>query len=625
MTKRVFFIEIGLLVGFTSVIVFAQLLAGPIWAQLSGSPAFASPFLGVTGLALWSSLIIISCFQPARVTQFFRNSKGLRCFRMVSTFLGFSILYPFGFQFDAVFPWAPTTSIVISVFVCGLALWFHWAFVLQAFLVTVAIGSYLSAPPYLWCITDLRHTLNIHALTTSFIVLTVAVNLFRRCLHAKQREQGALLAIFIGEERLDAYFLLALVACSMSYFYAGLAKIYVSGDTGLFVDGLSWVWREKIDHLVHYFFLIGSTWIPNFCEITVALEFLRNPYVRITMCAIVLLAELGMITFLMSRRYWLVSIIGCQLLHIGFSIMCGTYFWHWIVINSFLIFCYSRDRFSRYTTTFDFHERALVTVSFFFLSPLVFHTCALGWLTGSEDRVVVLSWQVVEEFTQEKSVRAEHHLAVIDPVSGSMTMPINPNHFFPYEKSFQMSWKLGHVFDDPEYAKSISKNMTGITTTSPDAIDENVQASVIAHESSVTRKITTAKLKKKVPVSFLGKVKDVFACCKNFYKFRLYGQWHEQLICRSSVVRNLVSDLHQVLNDAHLRRRKKAIWPPYYSHMTFNSKLFQVDEGNQEVNEYLLVKHVYDNDFQLINHNILFRCSVSPTGNQGEPSDASNH
>ncbi len=64
-----------------------------------------------------------------------------------------------------------------------------------------------------------------------------------------------------------------------------------------------------------------------------------------------------------------------------------------------------------------------------------------------------------------------------------------------------MSWKLGHVFDDPEYAKSISKNMTGITTTSPDAIDENVQASVIAHESSVTRNITTTKLKKTVPVS----------------------------------------------------------------------------------------------------------------------------
>ena len=335
--KKSLIIECSLLAGLTSLIVFGQLLAGPIWAQLSGAGAFASAFFGVTGLLIWMVVFFIACFSPPEVAHFFRVSKGLQCIRVVSVILGFSIIYPFGFQFDNAYPWAPTANVMLNAIVCALAIWHNWAYVLHAFLVTVAFGSYLSVPPYSWDFTDLRHTLNLQAITVAAIVLTAGIGLIRSRCQNKCNENSVLSFVLSGSARYKAFLILALIACSISYFYAGVMKVIVSSRTDWLVDGISWIWREKIDQLVQYFSVIGCTWIPNFCDVTIAIECFHNPFIRITMCSIVLLGELGAITCLLSRRYWLVSIIGCQLLHIGFTIMCGAYFWHWFVMNCILL------------------------------------------------------------------------------------------------------------------------------------------------------------------------------------------------------------------------------------------------------------------------------------------------
>ena len=168
-----------------------------------------------------------------------------------------------------------------------------------------------------------------------------------------------------------------------------------------------------------------------------------------------------------------------------------------------------------------------------------------------------------------------------------------------------MSWRFDDLFSDPDYIEIITTN-----THMSEGQDSTLRVTNDTLNTIGSREKPIKNLKKTESSSIYQKVCAAFSAGLEFYKYRFFGEWHEHLVSRTNVKRYLISSLTQVVSDAHLRQSRGSLWPPYYSHMTFNKRLFGEEAVSEKAQEYLLIKHVFDSQFEPIEQEILFRCAV---------------
>jgi hypothetical protein len=284
---------------------------------------------------------------------------------------------------------------------------------------------------------------------------------------------------------------------------------------------------------------MGCTWLAPIFSPQDVYDVLGNSWVRCSACALVLFGEIAVILFLLSRRLCIAGLVACQLLHLVFALMCGTYFSHWFFINLIFIFVFSRTSFEQIRKQWTFHHRLAITAVAVVLCPLIFHTSVLAWST--ERSMEIFTWHASPLRTSET---LKQSALVSEP-------QIDPNRLFPYEKNFQMSWRFERLINELEQRSAAPPKHDGRSLV------------------------------------------NCFASVGEWYKLRMVGEWHERLP-RRMTKDTLDRDLRHLMAKFHERQLqdRNMLLPAYYTHMAYNPRLIPEHSALQPeaINSYVLVR-----------------------------------
>ncbi len=521
----------------TSLFTFSQLVSPSIWALLTGEGPYQQPVLAGLGIFVFVAGIVVTAVCPRGGFQSANEAPFVLWSRRVASVVSLTIAYPVLYHYYYDIPQYVFVVLTALTLLFAAATWMslRWIVILNL-LVSISVGSFLNVPPYLWDITDLRHTLNALNLLSALAVVICGTAIRYRRTSAPKRA----VKCFLPQELVDSALLLLGLAFVTPYFFAAAGKIWVSSEHFWLLDGVSWIWRERLDKFFELFYYFGYTWLSPPITPELVGSVLAWPAVRIGACAIVLFGELAIMGLLLSRRMFLAGLVGCQLLHLGFTFLAGTYFIHWFVWNIVLALLLTATQHRRYVQSLSITARAFITSAAWFLVPIVFHSCVLAWGTD-RSRLEVYVWHKGKSF--ESFSGADWLFGVTR---------INPNHFFPYEKNFQMAWR----FDRPPRATA----------------DNGSRASqALAHR-------------------FLAHL-------MRWYKLRAVGEWHEHL------KREVSYDEQRVAAERLItrweRRRQLGDQPsfPYYTHIMANKRWFTslgAAESPPTANSVILAKVVLE-------------------------------
>ncbi len=553
----------------TAVFVQAQLTASTMWTWLTGEGVYRHAGHACYGLATYLIGSLLAAMAPQATIRALDGFRPIRYLRIAAVALGLTILYPAAFHYFYDIPPLILAVGILASLLLGLASLrsSRW---LPSFTccVVLALGSFLNVPHYSWDITDLRHTLNVLAILNAIVVLAGLAALLRRLgwrplddelLDAERREPSAALRV--------AVFVLFTACFMICYLYAGVGKVALSSRTPWLLDGLRWIWQERLDNLLQIFWHMGATWLAPPVSADQVFALFSNVWVRSVANFVVLFGEFAVLAAFFSRRAFIWGILACQALHIGFTFVAGTYFIHWFVLNFVFLALYSRPAFSEMQQLLSYRQRVVLTCVAVLVAPLILNTVVLSWCTSNEN-VRIFTWHldsVPPGAEGGPPTTAASYLASHPQV--------NPNRFFPYEKSFQMSWRFSRLVKPPLEAEPPHRP------------------------------------------SFSGRF-------LNWYKLRLTGEWHEHLP-RSTDVQQLEQDLQKLLARFHWQQLygQPSLWPPYYTHMAYNPTFFPKvsPEELRETTAYVLVEQALtDRGVLEMERQItpLWRVDVSPLARQ---------
>ncbi|GIW93673.1 MAG: hypothetical protein KatS3mg110_1714 [Pirellulaceae bacterium] len=513
-----------------SLFTFAQLCSPCLWTWLTGQGVYTRPALAKASLVVFVAGVVASLAVKPKPLADLDHNPFLVWARRLASIAAATIVYPALYHFYYDIPpllfWAGGT---IAFGLC-LATWvsLRWIVALNLF-VSLAIGSFLNVPHFLWDITDLRHTLNAINLLCAAVA---TVPLWSKDSPGVSLKKSGEAPQNLPEGFLDAVILLMAVAFTIPYFYAGAGKVFVCSRTPWIVDGISWIWQERLDKFFELFYYFGFTWLsPAFPPEHVA-SLLASPWIRIPACTIVLAGELAMLSLFWSRRLLLFGIVCCQLLHIGFTFLAGTYFIHWFAWNIFFMVFWTAGQYRRYAECLTPLRRLAATVIVVLALPVIFHSSVLAWGTDRSTYDVYAWYGVWENRAREFS----------DGTEKMRLVRINPNTFFPYEKNFQMSWRFDRYF-----------------TSDP------LQAGGAIGESFWKRWF-------------------------RWYKLRAVGEWHESL--RRPLSTDEIRAAVKKLVERWLERERSLRSPrlPYYTHITANRAFFSpFNKQTEKLNQFRLL------------------------------------